>query len=418
MDTAVTSTTRPMENLSVITESASEATSADSTTTSLTVFSQWYDEHFFEGVEYNPDVVQSLSLADISPKDFLSAEDIKLDDSGFWSSSSDVSPTSTGVSRGMMGCGHGGDLSPCFSNASDDNHSDIFTSNDWVDTIVQDCFDPQAYQKQRATNVTSTSSILSDVIVIPPPDVTQKSPPDVITFPPYSIHPVSRKRKRDVPSTDTAELGIAGNHLTYFPVVEHAIYDTGHVGTDVQTLTSDDSERATCDKTTTFSDKKPLMSYLTMIAMAILSAPQKRSLLNNIYEFVIRNFPYYERCKSAWRNSVRHNLSVNECFVKNGRAPSGRGFYWAIHPACLDDFKRGDFNRRQARGRAQTNFRMLEVYRQRAQVACSSHAAAQQDYYMRMSSTPARQTDVYDSQPTPQYLDGTDHQGYYTNYWC
>ena len=417
MDTAVISTTRPMENSSVITESASEATSADSTTTSLTVFSQWYDEHFFEGVEYNPDVVQSLSLADISPKDFLSAEDIKLDDSGFWSSSSDVSPTSTGVSKGMMGSGHAGDLSPCFSNASDDNHSDIFASNDWVDTIVLDCFDLQACHKQQATNVTSTLSVLPDVIIIPPPDVTQKSPPDATTFPSYS-YPVSRKRKRDVFSINTPELDIDGNHLAHFHVVEHTTQDTGRVVTDVQTLTSDDSEPASCDKTTTFSDKKPLMSYLTMIAMAILFAPQKRSLLNDIYKFVIRNFPYYERCKSAWRNSVRHNLSVNECFVKNGRAPSGRGFYWAIHPACLDDFKRGDFNRRQARCRAQTNFRMLEVYRQRAQVACSSHAAAQQDYYMRMSSTPARQTDVYDSQPTPPYLDGTDHQGYYTNYWC
>ena len=414
MDIAVQFTTRPMENLSVITESASEATSADSTTTSLTAFSQWYDEHVFEGVEYNPDVVQSLSLADISPKDFLSAEDIKLDDSGFWSSSSDASPTSSNVSTGVIGRGR--DESAFLS---DDNHDDIFASNDWVDMIVLDCFDSQACQKQQTTNVTSTLSILPDVIIIPPPDVTQTSPPDVTTFPSYS-YPGSRKRKRDVPCINIPELGIAGNHLTYFPVVEHTTHDTGHVVTDVQTVTSDDSERATCDKTTTLSDKniKPLMSYLTMIAMAILSAPQKRSLLNDIYKFVIRNFPYYERCKSAWRNSVRHNLSVNECFVKNGRAPSGRGFYWAIHPACLDDFKRGDFNRRQARGRAQTNFRLLEVYRQRAQVACSSHAAAQQDYYMRMSSTPARQTDVYDSQPTPQYLDGTGHHGYCSTYWC
>ena len=30
----------------------------------------------------------------------------------------------------------------------------------------------------------------------------------------------------------------------------------------------------------------------------------------------------------------------------------GKGNYWAIHPACLDDFARGDFRRRQARRRA------------------------------------------------------------------
>ena len=48
---------------------------------------------------------------------------------------------------------------------------------------------------------------------------------------------------------------------------------------------------------------------------------------------------------------VRYNLSTNECFIKKGRAPSGRGFYWAIHPACVEDFDKGEFNRRLARQR-------------------------------------------------------------------
>ncbi|KAJ8419074.1 hypothetical protein AAFF_G00005730 [Aldrovandia affinis] len=52
-----------------------------------------------------------------------------------------------------------------------------------------------------------------------------------------------------------------------------------------------------------------------------------------------------------WRNSVRHNLSLNECFVKAGRSDSGKGHFWAIHPANLQDFSQGDYHRRRARRR-------------------------------------------------------------------
>lgn len=38
---------------------------------------------------------------------------------------------------------------------------------------------------------------------------------------------------------------------------------------------------------------------------------------------------------------------------------AGKGNYWAIHPNCVDDFKRGDFRRRQARRRARRNLKTL-----------------------------------------------------------
>ena len=50
--------------------------------------------------------------------------------------------------------------------------------------------------------------------------------------------------------------------------------------------------------------------------------------------------------------SVRHNLSLNECFVKIERAANGKGNFWSVHYACLDDFRQGDYRRRQARRRA------------------------------------------------------------------
>ena len=75
-------------------------------------------------------------------------------------------------------------------------------------------------------------------------------------------------------------------------------------------------------------------------------------LLCDIYQYIMDNFRYYNNKEKAWRNSIRHNLSLNECFIKNGRADNGKGNYWSIHPACEEDFAKGDYRRRQARRRA------------------------------------------------------------------
>ncbi|XP_067664929.1 forkhead box protein D5-like [Haliotis asinina] len=100
---------------------------------------------------------------------------------------------------------------------------------------------------------------------------------------------------------------------------------------------------------------KPTHSYIALISMAILSTEGKKMLLSDIYSYIMDNFPYYNNKDKAWRNSIRHNLSLNECFVKSGRADNGKGNYWSIHTACIDDFSRGDFRRRQARRRARKN---------------------------------------------------------------
>jgi len=93
---------------------------------------------------------------------------------------------------------------------------------------------------------------------------------------------------------------------------------------------------------------KPAHSYIGLIGMCILSSPEKRMVLNDIYQFILDNYPYYRNRGSGWRNSVRHNLSLNECFQKAGRAANGKGHYWTIHPANMEDFMLGDFRRRRA----------------------------------------------------------------------
>lgn len=97
---------------------------------------------------------------------------------------------------------------------------------------------------------------------------------------------------------------------------------------------------------------RPSPSYVAPIANVILSSPGKKLNLSSIYRAVEESFPQVGSRGPGWRNSVRHNLSVNDCFVKLSRCEDGRGHYWGVHHAHLAHFEQGNFKRsRRARGR-------------------------------------------------------------------
>ncbi|KAL0279112.1 UNVERIFIED_CONTAM: hypothetical protein PYX00_000732 [Menopon gallinae] len=100
-----------------------------------------------------------------------------------------------------------------------------------------------------------------------------------------------------------------------------------------------------------YGDQKPPYSYISLTAMAIWSSPEKMLPLSDIYRFITERFPYYRRNTQRWQNSLRHNLSFNDCFIKIPRRPDrpGKGAYWALHPNALDMFENGSFLRRRKR---------------------------------------------------------------------
>ena len=98
---------------------------------------------------------------------------------------------------------------------------------------------------------------------------------------------------------------------------------------------------------------RPNDSYFVMIGKAIVSSPTGRMALHEIYNYIKKNYPYFKRVNPpGWRNSVRHNLSLHECFIKVGKCEERKGHYWGIHPANIQDFCRGDFHRRRAKAKA------------------------------------------------------------------
>ncbi|XP_028426852.1 forkhead box protein M1 isoform X2 [Perca flavescens] len=78
--------------------------------------------------------------------------------------------------------------------------------------------------------------------------------------------------------------------------------------------------------------ERPPYSYMAMIQFAINSRKSRRMTLKEIYMWIEEHFPYFrEVAKPGWKNSIRHNLSLHDMFIRE-TSPDGKISFWTIRP--------------------------------------------------------------------------------------
>ncbi|CAL8356528.1 unnamed protein product [Merluccius merluccius] len=91
-------------------------------------------------------------------------------------------------------------------------------------------------------------------------------------------------------------------------------------------------------------------SYADLISQAIENSPEKRLTLAQIYDWMVKTVPYFKdkgdsNSSAGWKNSIRHNLSLHNKFLKVHNESTGKSSWWMLNP---EGGKTGKAPRRRA----------------------------------------------------------------------
>lgn len=91
-------------------------------------------------------------------------------------------------------------------------------------------------------------------------------------------------------------------------------------------------------------------SYADLISQAIENSPEKRLTLAQIYDWMVKTVPYFKdkgdsNSSAGWKNSIRHNLSLHNKFLRVHNESTGKSSWWMLNP---EGGKTGKAPRRRA----------------------------------------------------------------------
>ncbi|KAM3593415.1 uncharacterized protein V6R79_012501 [Siganus canaliculatus] len=135
------------------------------------------------------------------------------------------------------------------------------------------------------------------------------------------------------PSCPTALMDKAMPPGSSYPSPEDASFKQESMSADSWSSEREKSSSSSGKKKNYQRYPKPPYSYLAMIAMVIQRSPEKKLTLSEILKEISTLFPFFKGNYKGWRDSVRHNLSSYDCFVKvlkDPGKPQGKGNFWAV----------------------------------------------------------------------------------------
>ncbi|KAJ7082943.1 hypothetical protein B0H15DRAFT_435491 [Mycena belliarum] len=90
--------------------------------------------------------------------------------------------------------------------------------------------------------------------------------------------------------------------------------------------------------------EKPSIPLPMLIKLAIYGSEKKRLTLQEIYQELARRFTWFREHNhdQAWKNSIRHNLSLNKVFksIQRPVTEPGKGSYWELDISGGEGYKR------------------------------------------------------------------------------
>ncbi|KAL7669313.1 hypothetical protein ACOME3_009975 [Neoechinorhynchus agilis] len=95
-------------------------------------------------------------------------------------------------------------------------------------------------------------------------------------------------------------------------------------------------------------NKKPPFTYADLIRQAIMESPERRLALNEIYKWFEQNFHFFRINIETWKNAIRHNLSLHDCFQRVSREKNSK---WIVDETIFNKraMKKTKSSRRLAR---------------------------------------------------------------------
>ncbi|GFR11672.1 forkhead box protein O1 [Trichonephila clavata] len=98
-------------------------------------------------------------------------------------------------------------------------------------------------------------------------------------------------------------------------------------------------------------------SYADLITQAIETSPEKRLTLSQIYDWMVRNIPFFNdqaesNSSAGWKNSIRHNLSLHKKFLRIRNDGTGKSSWWTVNAAAgsgRTPRRKGPYRRRKSK---------------------------------------------------------------------